>query len=123
MALFAGQATPAPEHCSGVDESTQHAGSLRPPAIPLEAACFHRNESILGSEHHAEHEQHQRATDVDQDLHRADEIGPRQEEQARRGGQRQNQIKRHANDIGGDHDGHRKRARESCEQQEENEGQ
>ena len=68
---------------------------------PVAAPRLHGDEPVLRREHHAEDQQHQRAADVDQQLHRADEIGPGQEEQAGRRGQREHQIKRHPHDVAG----------------------
>ena len=77
--------------------------SSEPPTIaakhPLAAAGLHRDERPLGREHHAEDQQHQRAADVDHQLHRADEIGPGQEEQPGGRRQREHQVERHPHDV------------------------
>ena len=66
---------------------------------PLPAAGLHRDERAPGGEHHAEDQQHHRAADVDHQLHGAEEIGPRQEEQPGHRRQRHDQLAGHADDV------------------------
>ena len=73
----------------------------------------------MGGEHDAEDEQHERAADVDHQLHRADELGTSKKEQAGGGTEREDEIEGHADDVVGRHDRNGKPAGQPGKQEEE----
>ena len=77
---------------------------------PFASAGLHRDETSLSGEHNAEDQQHESAADVDHELHRADEFGAGQEEQAGGRAEAQRQVKRHADDVAGQQHGRPKAA-------------
>ena len=75
-------------------QDSDHAGNG-----PLGRAGFHGDEWPLRREHDAEDHQHQRATDINQQLRRPDEIGAQQKENGRRSTQREQKPGRRAHDV------------------------
>ena len=70
-------------NAAGTSNAEQRSRRRSPPSTHSPPPVFMRDERPLRREHDAEDQQHQRAADVDHQLHRADEVGPGQEEQAR----------------------------------------
>ena len=86
---------------------------------PIAGRGLDRDKRRLCRQHHAEHQQDERATDVDHQLHRPHELGASQKEEAGRRGEREHEIKGHADDVVGQHHGHRTRARNGGKEQEQ----